>query len=131
MAEIQKPPGVLVVEDEEVIRNMVVSLCERNGYRTFPAGDGIEALEIIAEHEKDILVAILDIAMPRMTGTELYREMILSNSKIPVIVASGFLVDKDEIIQQTGGTPYAIFSKPYALNDLLDKINEIRDREDS
>lgn len=120
-------PGVLVVEDEELIRNLVMTLCEKNGYRTFAAADGIEALECIKEHGDEIFVAVIDIAMPRMTGTELFKHMVRSGIDIPVIVASGFLVDAKKIAEETGGTPCAIFAKPYQLTELIVKIDELRD----
>jgi CheY-like chemotaxis protein len=120
-------PGVLVVEDEALLRNLVISLCEKNGYRTFGAADGLEALEFITENPDEIFAIVLDLAMPRMTGTELFRRLNEEGIHLPVIVASGFLVDRDKFIEETGGAPYAIFSKPYQLAELITKVHELRD----
>ena len=123
-----KTPGVLVVDDEELLRNLVRTLCEKNGYRTFGAADGQEAIEFIEDNRDELFTAVIDLAMPRMTGTELLRKMSQQGIELPVIVASGFLVDSDKFVEETGAAPYAIFSKPYHLNDLIEKIDELRDQ---
>ncbi len=124
--DINLEPGILVVDDEELLRNLVRTLCEKKGYRTFGACHGQEALEIIQDFEDEILAIVLDLAMPCMTGNELFTKLNEEGYNIPVIVTSGFLVDTEEFISETKGEPYAIFSKPYQLNDLITKINEIK-----
>lgn len=123
-----KAPGVLVVEDETLLRNLVMTLCRKNGYRAFGAADGQEALEFIQTKPDEVFAAVIDLAMPRMTGTEFFRRINAGGIHLPVIVASGFLIDRDQFIEETGGTPFAIFSKPYQLNELIAKIDELRDK---
>ena len=125
---ISGEPAVLVVDDEELLRNLVRALCEKNGYRTLGAVDGVEALEIIESHPGEIFAAVIDLAMPRMTGTDLIHQIGERGEEFPVIVASGFLVDVEKFIEETGVEPFAILSKPYQLNELIEKINEIREQ---
>ena len=65
---------VLIMEDEVNIRSFVVINLKRAGYDAIEAGNGIEALEKIAEHP-DIGVAILDIMVPEMDGFEVCRRI--------------------------------------------------------
>ncbi|MEO0413366.1 MAG: ATP-binding protein [Verrucomicrobiota bacterium] len=120
-------PTVLVVDDEELLRNLVRTFLEKCGYQTIGASDGVEGWEILQKKRDQIFAAVFDLAMPNMTGTELYRRVNQAGMELPVIIASGYLVDADEFCKETGGTPTAIFSKPYQLTELRGKIDQIRD----
>ncbi|MEM7696947.1 MAG: ATP-binding protein [Verrucomicrobiota bacterium] len=126
-AAAAEEPIILVVDDEELLRNLVCTTLKRNGYRPLKAANGLEALQIIKKQRDRIMAVTLDLAMPTMTGTETFREMNAAGIDIPVVIGSGFLVDTDAFVAETGGKPYAIFSKPYQLTDLLGTINDIRD----
>ena len=121
-AEDRQTPAILVVDDEELLRNVVRTMLHRNGFRTFGAGNGREALELIEENNSKISAIILDLAMPEMTGNELFKLLNESGSTIPVIVASGYLVDTEKFIRESGKRPAAFFSKPYQLGDLLRQV---------
>ena len=64
---------VLLVDDEAPIRRSLGPYLERSGYRVMPASDGVEALELLAAYEIDIVVS--DVLMPRMDGRELVRRV--------------------------------------------------------
>ena len=82
--------GILLVDDEEVIRNMCKALLEDLGYNIFTAENGLKAIEIFTKYQNDISVVILDVVMPVMGGMECLKELKAINPDIKIIMASGF-----------------------------------------
>ena len=64
---------VLVVDDEELIRNIIVEYCHNEGYLTDEACDGLEAIEKVKNNDYDII--ILDLMMPKLDGYTSYRQI--------------------------------------------------------
>jgi CheY-like chemotaxis protein/HPt (histidine-containing phosphotransfer) domain-containing protein len=89
--------GILVVDDEPSARLLVRTLLEKRGYHVVEAGDGLEALEIMAADEPIGLV-IVDLNMPRMDGLELMWELrdAHDRKRLPIIVVTG---EVDEILE--------------------------------
>ena len=89
--EVQKKKSskykVLVVDDEEPLRNMVVAFLSREGHQCVTASNGVEALNKI--HEDNVDAVITDIVMPQMNGIALTRELLRVYSKLPVILLEG------------------------------------------
>ena len=75
---------VLLVDDEAPIRRSLGPYLERSGYRVMPASDGVEALELLAAYEIDIVVS--DVLMPRMDGRELVRRVRAGGAWTPIIL---------------------------------------------
>jgi two-component system, cell cycle sensor histidine kinase and response regulator CckA len=65
---------ILVVDDEESLRVMLVRTLAGEGYRVLQAGDGVEALEVL-EAEPDVSLVLTDLVMPRMNGLELAERL--------------------------------------------------------
>lgn len=89
--------GVLVVDDEPSARLLVRALLEKRGFDTVEAADGVEALEVIRQHDH-IGLAVVDLNMPRMDGLELIWELRDARAwaDLPVIVVTG---ESDEILE--------------------------------
>lgn len=79
---------VLVVDDEPSVVTYLTTLLEDEGYRTLAAEDGLEGLELTAEHKPDLI--LLDINMPKKSGVRMYREVKEDPalSGIPVIIVT-------------------------------------------
>ncbi|HUX33655.1 MAG TPA: ATPase, T2SS/T4P/T4SS family [Gemmatimonadaceae bacterium] len=92
------PPMVLVVEDDAVARGVATALLESNGFRVTEAADGVEALEQIRA-QRDIALVVLDLAMPRMSGEEVLRQLraAVPTSGLPVVVLTGATEKQTEI----------------------------------
>jgi len=91
-------PRILVIEDEELLRNLYSGLLEMKGYHVETANDGKIALEQLNETRKPDLI-LLDINMPHMDGVEILR-IIKSNNKlkrVPVIVITGIIIQVEKI----------------------------------
>lgn len=80
---------ILVVDDQEVIRELLSDLANTEGYKTILAKDGIEGLHLFEKHQHEIGLAILDIIMPNLYGNELYYRLKEINPALKVIITYG------------------------------------------
>ena len=87
---------VLIVDDEELIRNIIKEYCLNENYSVVLASDGEEALNILTK-ESDIDIVILDIMMPNMDGYTTYKE-IKKISNIPTIMLSARSEEYDKLL---------------------------------
>jgi len=115
-------PRILVIEDEELLRNLYTELLEMKGYHVETANDGKIALEKLNETRKPDLI-LLDINMPHMDGVEFLR-IIKSNNKlkrVPVIVITGIIqVEKISAALDLGAISYV-----EKVNSPLEVMNKI------
>ena len=115
---------VLVVEDEEAVRRLILTALESNGYRVLVAGDGVEALKLLSSHTAPLDLLITDLAMPGMNGLELARKVVDRLPAIEVLYISGYAED----VRQSGAIEESRFlQKPFAPNVLVRKVREIFD----
>lgn len=82
-------PVILLVDDEEVIRNLVMHMLEEQGFVVHSASDGQEALELSRRHPGTIDLVITDVDMPRLKGTDLCPQLLKERPGIKVILMSG------------------------------------------
>jgi len=110
---------VLVVDDEEIIRETTRQLLEGYGYEVLTATDGKEALDIFKKYQNDIRLVLTDLMMPVMDGAELVRLLRAISKKLPVVVSSGLLEnDKRSALRALGVVE--ILAKPYGAQELLE-----------
>jgi PAS domain S-box-containing protein len=115
-ARAAKPPRdlrVLLVEDNEHVREFAHHLLDELGYRVLSAGSGEEALEMLAREPVDLLFS--DVVMPGLSGLELARLARRDHPSLPVLLASGY----SEEIVGSAGSAFEIVRKPYDV-DLLE-----------
>jgi len=112
---------ILLVDDEEIIRDMGKGLLEEMGFTALTAEDGSKALEVLKENRDEIDCVILDLTMPRMSGTAALRELRRTGHSVPVILSSGFSEDRVKA-RLTGGGVAGFLKKPYRINDLLREL---------
>ena len=107
-------PKVLVVEDVVLIRMTTVEMVQELGFPTAEANDGAEALSIL-QTNPDIGILLTDLGLPGMTGRQLMEEALRLNPKLKVIIASGYMSERD-----TGGTPTQVahLMKPFDIEQL-------------
>jgi len=117
---------VLLVDDDDRIRDMGRQMIEIGGYEVILARSGEEALEIYATKRTEISLVILDLNMPGMGGTRCLEELLRINPDIRVIVASGYSsngIAKDE----KGIGERGFISKPYDAKGILTAIRKVLD----
>ena len=112
---------VVVVEDDELIRESLLEVLDENGYDAIGAADGQEALDKLKQLPEPPCLIVLDLMMPVMDGRE-FRRLQLADpelNKIPVVVISAFR-DLDEIAKELA--PVGHFRKPLKLAEFLSII---------
>jgi len=115
---------ILVVDDEEPVRNLCKAMVEHFGYRVITAVDGEDALEVFQEHADEIVCVILDLTMPRMDGIAAYRELRRICPDLKVILSSGF--NRQEATQRFTDQSLAGFiRKPYGLKVLQNELERV------
>ncbi len=112
---------VLVVDDEPIVREIVVRYLEREGYRTLEAGDGDRARELV-ERESPALV-VLDVMLPGTDGLALCR-WIRSTSDLPVILLTARGEEADRIVGlELGADDYV--TKPFSPRELAARVRSV------
>lgn len=115
------PQTILLVEDEEMLRDLGVTILESEGYRVLAAKDGVEAVALFEAHRDDIGLVVCDLGLPRLGGREAFLKMKESRPGVRAIVASGYLEPAIRSEMLKAGVLDTI-QKPYDFNDLLTKI---------
>ncbi len=114
---------ILVVDDEDVVRHTAKSALERYGYSVLLAGDGSEAVRVLAR-TRDISLVLLDLTMPLMSGQEALRGIRDLRPDVPVVLSSGF--SESEAVQRFDGLALAGFlQKPYTAEQVAEKIKQV------
>jgi two-component system cell cycle sensor histidine kinase/response regulator CckA len=117
---------VLVVEDEPLVRELVVRTLRDHGYRCLEAQDGNEALDLVERNEEPVDLVITDVVMPGMSGGDLGDRLALLRPNLPVLYTSAY-VDEDVIgrglLEQ--GRPF--LQKPCTPRALARKVREVLD----
>ena len=115
---------ILLVEDEELVRGMILGRLELLGYDTIAAVDGVEGVRIFRERLNEIDLVLLDFVMPRMNGVEAFEELIRIKPDVKVILSSGYA---EEVVLQRfpGPQPAGILHKPYKLEVLKDELDRV------
>lgn len=117
---------ILIVDDEEPIRDIAYNAFKDLGYQVLTASTGEQALEIYSKRSNTIDMIVLDIGMPGMGGYNCLREITRINPKAKVLIATGYSTDGlEEKTMEAGAAGYA--TKPYRLHELLGKVRQILD----
>ena len=112
---------VLVVEDEQSLREPLVYLLEKEGYEVLDAADGNEAIELFRSTNPDIV--LLDLMMPGMSGNEVCR-VIRQASNVPVIMLTAKDSEIDKVVGlEIGADDYV--TKPYSTRELLARMKAV------
>lgn len=121
----QKGQGtVLVIDDEEVVRNVTKRMLARIGYTPMLADDGPSGIETYQKHKNEIACVLLDMTMPRMSGEETLGHLKEINPKVRVLLMSGY--SEQEASNRFDGKGVGGFmQKPYTPQDLQEKLGEI------
>jgi CheY-like chemotaxis protein len=119
--ELRGDGRVLVVDDEELVRNMARLALERCGYSVETAADGARAVHAVAARASQFDAVLLDLTMPSMGGDEALREIQAIRGDIPVILSSGF--SEMEAMSRFADRGLAGFlQKPYTSSALARKM---------
>lgn len=116
--------NILVVDDEEIIREFVAESMAFYGYQTISAANGEEALQLYRESGSRIDLVLLDISMPGMGGFYCLEKLLEIDPEVKVVMASGYLPDglkNDPLKKGARG----FLNKPFKVEALLEKISSL------
>ncbi len=115
---------ILLVEDEDAVRDFAVRALTMRGYKVLDACGGEEALELVSEHDGPIDLLISDVVMPGMEGPELVNEMRKRMPELRVIFISGYA---EESFRNAPDRPEdcLFLPKPFSLKQLTSKVKEV------
>lgn len=120
----QRQGTILVVDDEEAVRELVRDILVEEGYSVLAASEGPEALRICEEHTQAIHLLLTDVVMPKMSGVELGQRARTMRPDARVLYMSGYL--DTHSVQRGALEPGAVFlQKPFTPDALLRKVQEV------
>ncbi|HMJ01076.1 MAG TPA: PAS domain S-box protein [Gaiellaceae bacterium] len=125
----ERPRGsetVLLVEDEEVVRNLVREILEGNGYTVLEARNGAEALDLGRRFKGPIHLLVTDVVMPKMSGRELAERLVTIHRETRILYMSGYT---DGAIGQHGvlDPETELLQKPFSFDELAQKVRKVID----
>ena len=125
----ERPRGsetVLLVEDEEVVRNLVREILEGNGYTVIEARNGAEALELGRRFKGPIHLLVTDVVMPKMSGRELAERLVTIHRETRILYMSGYT---DGAIGHHGvlDPDTEFLQKPFSFDELAQKVRKVID----
>jgi DNA-binding NtrC family response regulator len=115
---------VMVVDDEQILRQIAREILEEIGFNVILAEDGEEAVSIYRKEYERIRVVLLDMLMPKLSGNEVYSKMKKINPDVKVILTSGFRKDK-RVEQALNAGADGFIKKPYNFKRLSEMIFQV------
>jgi signal transduction histidine kinase len=126
MEPLEGSETVLLVEDEEIVRNLGVRILAELGYRVMHAGNGDEAMELARGHGERIDLLLTDVVMPGMSGSELANRLTRTRPETKVLFTSGYT--EDAIVHHgVLDEGVSFIGKPYSPSALARKVREALD----
>jgi two-component system cell cycle sensor histidine kinase/response regulator CckA len=114
---------ILLVEDEEGLRQLNARGLTSRGYTVLEAGNGVEAIEVLESSEGPIDLVVSDVVMPEMDGPTLLRELRSRNPELKIIFVSGYAEDAFQKHLPADGQ-FAFLPKPFTLKQLVNAVKE-------
>ncbi len=128
---VKNPPlggteTILLVDDEEYVRDLARRFLERAGYRVITAEDALMALGLFDKERSDISLVILDLIMPKMGGRQCLEELLGIDPGVKVLIASGYsdAHNREELVE-AGATGFV--GKPFHMAELLRTLRDALD----
>lgn len=118
---------ILLIDDEEVVRELGKDILEENGYKVLLAKDGEEGISVYQANKDQIDLVILDMVMPQKSGTEVFKALKSINPNVKVLLATGYsLNEQAQEILHNGAVGF--IQKPYQVGEFLKSIRRALDR---
>ncbi|WP_353288084.1 response regulator [Wolbachia endosymbiont (group B) of Gerris lacustris] len=133
--EIEKPVEIkgngiiLLIEDEDSVREFTAKALTRKGFNVIEASIGSEALEIIRKKNQHIDLIITDVIMPEVSGPEIVKEALIHRPHIKVIFISGYAEDAFLKSDEINIEDFHFLPKPFTLNELGNKVQSVLHKE--
>jgi DNA-binding response OmpR family regulator len=117
-------PTVLVVDDEEDLRDIMRRMLERRGFATITAGDSQQAITACREHPGEIDILVTDLGLPGVSGGELSRTATELRPEMRVVYISGLPKDM-AVAEGLIGQDAMLVKKPFSTELLINALREV------
>lgn len=121
---LEENTTVLIVDDEQLMREVTAAMIEENNGKVLTAVDGLDAVEVHAENVESIQCVLMDYSMPNMNGFEAYLEMCKVSPELPFVFISGLPITQ-ELSDLCSQGKAMFMSKPYGEKQLMDNISSV------
>jgi two-component system cell cycle sensor histidine kinase/response regulator CckA len=115
---------ILLVEDEEGLRQLNARGLASRGYTVLEAANGVEAIEVLDRHGGKVDLVVSDVVMPEMDGPTLLRELRIRDPSLKIIFVSGYAEDAFQKHLPADGQQFAFLAKPFTLKQLVNEVKE-------
>lgn len=120
-AAVEPSQSILVVDDEPMVREVVVAYLAREGFETFEASDGKEALALVEERNPSLIV--LDVMLPKLDGYSVLTEL-RKSTDVPVILLTARSEEVDRVLGlELGADDYVV--KPFSPRELAARVRSV------
>ncbi len=122
--EFEGSETILLVEDNEIVRELGHAILKGRGYTVLVAASGEEALSLMSSHEGPVQLLLTDLIMPGMNGKELFTRAVQTQPDLKVLYMSGYT---DNVIVHHGVLDEGVqfIQKPFTINGLVTKVREV------
>ncbi len=114
---------ILLIDDEPVVRTMIMEMLNELGYRVIEADNGEVGIDMFTKYKNTIDLVILDMIMPKMNGTEAFKQLRLIDDSVKVIISSGYSKDRTMKEFNSGGVEF--IQKPYRIKEIEDLLKQV------
>ncbi len=134
--EVRSPPqvgtprpadarAILVVEDNPTVRAFIARVLDRAGLPAVMATDGREGVDLFEQRQHEISLAIVNFAIPKLSGVEVLATLRAADEKLPVLMISGY--NEGDVRRATAPAPHGFLQKPFKADDLIAAIATVFD----
>ena len=113
---------ILLVEDEDVVRELTRRVLERNGYTVLPCADGEQAIALAESDDRKIHLLLTDVVMPGLRGYEVARLVAATRPEIKILYMSGYA--EEALVGRPALATSALIEKPFAVDALARRVRE-------
>lgn len=114
---------VLIVDDDEMVRDMLGAMLSNMGFKIHDAPDGVEAVDVFKKHQDDIRLVLCDISMPRLNGWDTLTALRHIRPNLPVILISGY--DESQVMSADySERPQVFLQKPFSFKQMKDAVGK-------
>jgi len=118
---------VLVVEDEDTVRELVTQVLAMYGYTVLPASNGVEALDLLQRGNHVADLVLTDVVMPLMSGRQLRDRLAEAQPDLRVVFMSGYAADLTDAAMAGPGGRHRLLLKPFSTTELLRAVRQSLD----
>ena len=126
-AAVRGTETLLLVEDEQLLRDLLIRSLRGLGYTVLPASDGQEALDSFEREGASIDLVVMDLIMPRLSGREAASRMIAARPDLKLVLMTGYAPEAEQTADLLVPGRIALLHKPFLASDLAHQIRALLD----